>query len=47
MYRNKNAMAAAGKTIPTRGTRIEGKKAAGIGVFLPQYEKHSMSISLL
>jgi hypothetical protein len=40
-------MAAAGKIMPTRGTRIEGKKAAGIGVFLPQYKKHSMWIRLL
>jgi hypothetical protein len=32
MYRNKKAIAAAGMTIPTNGTRIEGRKAAAIGV---------------
>jgi hypothetical protein len=30
MYRNRKAMATAGKTRPTRGTRIEGKKEAAI-----------------
>jgi hypothetical protein len=28
MYRNRNAIVTAGKTKPTRGTKIEGKKAA-------------------
>jgi hypothetical protein len=28
MYRNKNDMAMAGNTKPTRGTRIEGKRSA-------------------
>jgi hypothetical protein len=30
MYRNKKAMAAAGKTMPTSGTKIVGKKEAAI-----------------
>jgi hypothetical protein len=30
MYKNKNAIATPGNTIPTRGTRIEGKKEAAI-----------------
>ena len=35
MYRNKKAIAAAGKTMPTSGTKIVGKKEAAINyVFL-------------
>jgi hypothetical protein len=30
MYRNRKAIATAGKTKPTRGTRIEGRKDAAI-----------------
>lgn len=29
-----NAIAAAGKTMPTRGTKMEGRKEAAIGDFL-------------
>jgi hypothetical protein len=34
MYKNRNAMVTAGKTIPTSGTIIEGRKEAAIKIFL-------------
>jgi hypothetical protein len=44
MYMNKNAIATAGKTKPTRGTKIEGRKDAAImKIPLCVYESHHRS----